>query len=213
MTMLFVGLLSVYAQNKNITVSGIVVEAETKEPILQATVRLLSLPDSTYVAGAATLAKGAFTLPKVSAGKYVLSVSYIGFKTQNVPVQLSSANTSKNVGTVALKTDAILLKEAVITAEAPQVTVAEDTLVYNSSAYRVPQGAMLEELVKKLPGAQIADDGSITINGKTIKKIMVNGKEFFSQDTKVAMKNLPVEMIEKVKSYDKKSDLARIHRY
>lgn len=63
MTMLFVGLLSVYAQNKNITVSGIVVEAETKEPILQATVRLLSLPDSTYVAGAATLAKGAFTLP------------------------------------------------------------------------------------------------------------------------------------------------------
>lgn len=210
MTMLFVGLLSVYAQNKNITVSGIVVEAETKEPILQATVRLLSLPDSTYVAGAATLTKGTFTLPKVSAGKYVLSVSYIGFKTRNVPVQLSSTNTSKNVGTVALKADAILLKEAVVTAEAPQVTVAEDTLVYNSSAYRVPQGAMLEELVKKLPGAQIADDGSITINGKTIKKIMVNGKEFFSQDTKVAMKNLPVEMIEKVKSYDKKSDLARI---
>lgn len=210
MVLLLVGAMSAFAQNKNITVSGRVIETDTKDPVEQATIRLLSLPDSAYVTGGVTQTKGRFALPKVKPGKYVLVVSYIGLRTKNIPLQLSASNLTKNVGIVALNTDAIQLKEAVVTAEAPQVTVSEDTLVFNSSAYRVPQGAMLEELVKKLPGAEVADDGTITINGKTIKKIMLNGKEFFSQDTKVAMKNLPVEMIDKVKSYDKKSDLARI---
>jgi len=207
---LLVGAMSAFAQNKNITVSGRVIETDTKDPVEQATIRLLSLPDSAYVTGGVTQARGRFTLPMVKSGKYVLVVSYIGLETKNIPLQLSASNPTKNVGVVALNTDAIQLKEAVITAEAPQVTVSEDTLVYNSSAYRVPQGSMLEELVKKLPGAEVAEDGTITINGKTIKKIMVNGKEFFTKDPKVAMKNLPVEMIDKIKSYDKKSDLARI---
>lgn len=208
--LLLLSVVPALAENKNIVVSGKVIEADSKEPIEQATIRLLSLPDSTYVTGAATVSKGTFTLPSVKSGKYVLMVSYIGFRTKDIPLQLSTSSPVKNIGTIALNTNSILLKEAVVTAEAPQVTVSEDTLVYNSSAYRVPQGAMLEELIKKLPGAQVAEDGTITINGKQIKKIMVNGKEFFSQDPKVAMKNLPVEMIDKVKSYDKKSDLARI---
>jgi len=101
-------------------------------------------------------------------------------------------------------------KEAVITAEAPQVVVKEDTLEYNSTAYRTPEGAMLEELVKKLPGAEIDDDGNVKINGKEVKKIMVDGKEFFGGDVKTGLKNLPVNMIDKLKTYDKKSDLARV---
>ena len=103
-----------------------------------------------------------------------------------------------------------MLKEAVITAEAPQVVVKEDTLEYNSTAYRTPEGAMLEELVKKLPGAEIDDDGNVKINGKEVKKIMVDGKEFFGGDVKTGLKNLPVNMIDKLKTYDKKSDLARV---
>ena len=95
-------------------------------------------------------------------------------------------------------------------AEAPQVTVVEDTLMYNSSAYRTPEGAMLEELVKKLPGAEIDDDGNVKINGKDLKKIMVDGKEFFGGDVKTGLKNLPVDMVDKLKTYDKKSDLARV---
>ena len=87
-----------------------------------------------------------------------------------LPLQLSAQNPNKNVGTLALKTDAVMLAEAVITAEAPQVQVVEDTLMYNSSAYRTPEGAMLEELVKKLPGAEIDDDGNVKINGKELKK-------------------------------------------
>lgn len=202
--------LSVFSQTKNITVAGRVIEDDTKEPAVQATVQLLSLPDSAFAAGIATTAQGYFTLPKVKAGKYVLKVSYIGFQPTMLPLQLSAQNPNKNVGTLALKTDAVMLAEAVVTAEAPQVTVSEDTLMYNSSAYRTPEEAMLEELVKKLPGAEIDDDGNVKINGKDLKKIMVDGKEFFGGDVKTGLKNLPVDMIDRLKTYDKKSDLARI---
>lgn len=114
------------------------------------------------------------------------------------------------MGNIELATDAVMLQEAVVVAEAPQVTVVEDTLMYNSSAYRTPEGAMLEELVKKLPGAEIDDDGNVKINGKDLKKIMVDGKEFFGGDVKTGLKNLPVDMVDKLKTYDKKSDLARV---
>ena len=200
---------SVFSQTKNITVSGRVVE-DTNEPAVQATIQLLSLPDSAYAAGVATTGNGRFTLPKVSAGKYVLKVSYIGFKNKFIPLHLYANVLNKNVGTVTLETDAIMLAEAVVTAEAPQVQVVEDTLMYNSTAYRTPEGAMLEELVKKLPGAEVDDDGNVKINGKELKKIMVDGKEFFGGDVKTGLKNLPVDMIDKLKTYDKQSDLARI---
>lgn len=202
--------LSIFAQNKVISVSGRVVESDSKEPAAQATVQLLALPDSSYAAGIASSNKGWFTLPKVKAGKYLLKVSYIGFRTKFVPVELSNSVTEKKMGTIALDPDAVMLSEAVITAAAPEVTVKEDTLEYNSAAYRTPEGAMLEELVKKLPGAEIDDDGNIKINGKEIKKIMVDGKEFFGGDVKTGLKNLPVNMIDKLKTYDKKSDLARV---
>ena len=107
---------SIFAQNKVITVSGRVVESDTKEPAAQATVQLLSLPDSAYAAGIASSNQGWFTLPKVKAGKYVLKVSYIGFRTKLVPVQLSANATDKKLGTITLDPDAVMLKEAVITA-------------------------------------------------------------------------------------------------
>lgn len=208
--LLLCGTQVTFAQNKNITVSGTVVEAESKEPAIQATVQLLSLPDSTYIAGIATLGKGYFTLPKVKEGKYVLKVSYIGFRPSYLPLQLKDSSPNVNVGTIALQSDAILLQEAVITAEAPPVTVKEDTIVFAASAYRTAEGAMLEELVKKLPGVEISEDGKLMHKGKEISKIMVDGKEFFSDDPQVAMKNLPANMVENVKAYEKKSDMTRL---
>ncbi len=208
--LLLCGAISTFAQNKVITVSGRVVESDTKNAIEMATVQLLSLPDSAQAAGKVTNRNGWFSLPKVKAGKYVLRISFVGYITKNQPLTLTEKNTERNVGTIALETDAVMLGEAVITAEAPQVTAVEDTLMYNSSAYRTPEGAMLEELVKKLPGAEIDDDGNVTINGKEIKKIMVDGKEFFGGDVKTGLKNLPANMVDKLKTYDKKSDLARI---
>lgn len=204
------GAIAMFAQNKTITVSGRVIDNETKEPVEMATVQLLALPDSAQAAGIVTNTNGYFSLPKVKAGKYLLRVSFIGYHTGDMPLTLTDKAPDKNVGTISLSTDAVMLSEAVVTAEAPQVSIVEDTIMFNASAYRTPEGAMLEELVKKLPGAEIDDDGNIKINGKEITKIMVEGKEFFGGDVKTGLKNLPVNMIEKLKTYDKKSDMARI---
>lgn len=199
-----------WAQNsKRITVTGTVIDGDDKSPIGQATVQLLSLPDSTMAVGNVTNNNGVFSIA-ARPGKYVLRVSFVGYLTQDKPLQLTANKPTVNIGTLTLPTDAIMLGEAVIVAEAPQVTVSEDTIGYNASAYRTPEGAMLEELVKKLPGAEIDEDGNIKINGKEVKKIMVEGKEFFGGDVKTGLKNLPVNMVEKLKTYDKKSDLARI---
>ena len=203
-------ILSVFSQSKGIKVTGCVIEKESKEPVFQANVQMLNLPDSVYVTGVASDEKGMFTLPDVTSGKYLLKISYVGFKNKFIPIQLSSSTPKKDMGKVELEADAILMKETVITAQVPEVQVVEDTLIFNSAAYRTPDGAMLEELVKKFPGAEVDDDGNIKINGKQVKKVMLNGKEFFGGDVKTGMKNLPVEMVDKVKVYDKKSDLARI---
>ena len=197
--LLLTATLSTYAQNKIVTVSGRVIEAGTKEPVELAAVQLLSLPDSAQVAGMTTSTQGYFSLSKQKPGKYLLKVSFIGYVTKIIPVQLTANVPAKKMGNIELATDAVMLQEAVVVAEAPQVTVVEDTLMYNSSAYRTPEGAMLEELVKKLPGAEIDDDGNVKINGKDLKKIMKTG-----------LKNLPVDMVDKLKTYDKKSDLARV---
>ena len=208
--LLLTATLSTYAQNKIVTVSGRVIEAGTTEPVELAAVQLLSLPDSAQVAGMTTSTQGYFSLSKQKPGKYLLKVSFIGYVTKIIPVQLTANVPAKKMGNIELATDAVMLQEAVVVAEAPQVTVVEDTLMYNSSAYRTPEGAMLEELVKKLPGAEIDDDGNVKINGKDLKKIMVDGKEFFGGDVKTGLKNLPVDMVDKLKTYDKKSDLARV---
>ena len=192
-----------------ITVSGTVMDKEDNSPIMQATVQLLSLPDSTMAVGNVTDPNGHFSL-NVRPGKYVLKVSYVGYLNYMKQYQLSGAKPTLNVGKIALATDAIMLKEAVVTAEAPQVTVSGDTLGYNASAYRTPEGAMLEELVKKLPGAEVDDDGNVKINGKEVKKLMVDGKEFFGGDVKTGLQNLPVDMVEKISAYDRQSDNARI---
>jgi hypothetical protein len=107
------------------------------------------------------------------------------------------------LGYVTLETDAVMLKEAQVTANAAKVQVTGDSLVYNASAYRVPEGSALEELVKRLPGAEVDNDGNVKINGKEVKKILVDGKEFFLNDTKVAMKNFNTDIIDRIKSYER----------
>ncbi len=195
------------AQKKDVVVSGAVQDEKTSEAVMQATVQLLTVKDSVFVTGSVSDMDGKFKLPAVSAGSYLLKVSYTGYVPEWKNLKLAS---STDVGTLKLKTDAVLLNQATVTAELAQVQVSEDTVVFNTGAFRVPEGSVLEELVRKLPGAEVDDDGKITINGKEVKKIMMDGKEFFSGDTKVAMKNVPVELIEKIKTYDKQSDLARV---
>lgn len=202
--------LSLEAQTNRALVTGKVIDNTTKTPVEQAAIRVLSLPDSSFVTGISSKKDGSFAIASLKKGRYMLKISFMGNAPVIKPFQITSAKPSVSFGEIMMMPDAIMLKGAVVTAEAPPVVVVEDTTVYNASAYRVPEGSMLEDLVKKIPGAEVSSDGKVTINGKEIKKIMVDGKEFFSNDPKVAMKNLPVNMIENVKAYDKKSDLARI---
>lgn len=209
--LMFVCGLTAFAQSGSGrgAVSGTVLDGGDKSPVMQATVQILSQKDSTMIRGNVTDLDGHFSM-NVRPGKYLLKISFIGYTPYFKQIELTRNKPRLNIGTVELQSDAIMLEEAVVVAQAPEVTASEDTLVYNSSAYRVPEGSALEELVKKLPGAEVDENGKITINGKEIKKIMIDGKEFFADDPDMAMKNLPVNMIDKLRAYDKKSDLARV---
>ena len=189
------------------TVTGKVVEEDTKDAVIQATASLLS--NNKVVANAVTNTEGAFSIKAPSNGSYTLKVTYVGFKTYTKSIKIAD---DKNVsaGTITLSPDAIMLKGATVTAHAAKVTMKADTFVYNASAFRTPEGSVVEELVRRLPGAEVSDDGTVKINGKEVKKILVDGKEFMTGDTKTAMKNLPTSIIDKIKAYDQQSDLARI---
>lgn len=189
-------------------ISGQITDRDTKEAIEQVTIQLLK-SDSTYVAGAISNENGLFHVTAPANGKYLLKISSVGYKSTVKHIQISD-NKDLAMGKIVLGAEAIMLKGAVVTAMAQKVTLKEDTFVYNSSAYRTPEGSVVEELVKRLPGAEVSDDGTIKINGKEVKKILVDGKEFMTGDTKTALKNLPTSIIEKIKAYDEKSDLSKV---
>ena len=205
MLLLLVSIAS-FAQER--LVSGAIIDRDTKDPVEQVTVQLLKT-DSTYVAGAISNEKGLFHLNAPENGKYLLKITSVGYKSTVKRVVIEQ---DKNLalGNVVVGADAIMLKGAVVTAMAQKVTLKEDTFVYNSAAYRTPEGSVVEELVKRLPGAEVSDDGTIKINGKEVKKILVDGKEFMTGDTKTALKNLPTSIIDKIKAYDEKSDLSKV---
>ena len=189
-------------------ISGKITDRDTKDPVEQVTIQLLKT-DSTYVSGAISNERGLFHVNAPANGKYLLKITSVGYKSTVKRIQISE---DKNLamGNVVIGADAIMLKGAVVTAMAQKVSLKEDTFVYNSAAYRTPEGSVVEELVKRLPGAEVSDDGTIKINGKEVKKILVDGKEFMTGDTKTALKNLPTSIIDKIKAYDEKSDLSKV---
>ena len=206
--MMLLLLLSIASFAQERLVSGAIIDRDTKDPVEQVTVQLLKT-DSTYVTGAISNEKGLFHLNAPENGKYLLKITSVGYKptVKRVVIEL---NKNLALGNVVIGADAIMLKGAVVTAMAQKVTLKEDTFVYNSAAYRTPEGSVVEELVKRLPGAEVSDDGTIKINGKEVKKILVDGKEFMTGDTKTALKNLPTSIIDKIKAYDEKSDLSKV---
>ena len=188
------------------TISGKVVEQDTKEAVIQATVALLKA-DSSLVTNAVTNMDGQFKMTAPKDGSYIVRVTYVGFKTYTKRVTVSDGK-AQSLGTISLAPDAIMLKGVTATAHVAKVQSKGDTLIYNADAYRTPEGSVVEELVKRLPGAEVDDNGNIKINGKQVTKIKVDNKEF--GDAQTALKNLPTSIIERIRAYDEKSDLARI---
>ena len=198
------------AQNVH-SIKGQAIDRDEGEPIPLAAVQILSLPDSVQVKGTVTDENGRFTIDGIGNGKFLLKISFVGYRNSFTALNTDSkSGATVNFNQIKVSPDTKLLEEATIVAEVPKVQAVEDTLVYNSAAYRVAEGASIQELIKKLPGVEIDDNGSMTVNGKAVSQILINGKEYMSDDIETLLKNLPANMVDRLKTYERKSDLARI---
>jgi len=199
---------SAVAQAQERAISGTIIDSDTKEPVMQTTLQLLKT-DSTFIAGALSGEDGTFKIKAPENGKFLLRITNVGYPqmVKNITIK---EDKDVDLGKINYKASSIMLKGATVTSHAAKVVVKKDTFIYNADAYRTPEGSVVEELVKKIPGATVDDDGNITINGKSVKKVLVDGKEFLNGDTKTALKNLPTSMIQKIKAYDEKSDMSKL---
>ena len=193
---------------QNLSVKGSVYDYDSGEAMYPAAVQVFHMPDSTYVNGASTGEDGAFTIGNLQAGNYVLRASFVGYDDAFKNFTLRSGTSVTDLGKITMR-GGQMLDEVAVSAVVAKVQMINDTVMFNSAAYKLPEGASVEDLIRKLPGVQIGSDGSITVNGKSVSRILVNGKDFFSDDKTVALTQLTADMIEKVKSYEKQSDLAR----
>lgn len=190
-------------------ITGRILLENTNEPVPQANIRVLRQSDSTFVTGKASEMDGKFSIP-VNNGSYIVHVSFIGFHDLYKNVSVSSSTPMANLGDLVMSADNILLSETVVTAKAPEIVVKGDTLEYNADSYKVTESAVVEDLLKKMPGVEIDSEGNITVNGKSISKILVDGEEFFSDDPKVASKNLPAKMVEKLQVLERRTEISQM---
>ena len=201
--------LSAFSQT-NLTLSGTIIDKASREPILSGTVVLLHAKDSTYVDGNISNAKGQFSFQNLKADNYILKVTYIGYLALFKNITLSGKEPVTRLGELQMETDDVLLKEAVVEGKRPEIAIKNDTVEYDAASYKVDNNAVVEDLLKKLPGVEVDKDGKITAQGKSVNKMYVNGKEFFRDDPQVATKNVPADMVDKVQVYDRKSDMAQM---
>lgn len=190
-------------------VRGIVLEEDSGQPVIQAAVQLLSPRDSVQVLGTVTDNDGNFSL-NAAPGEYVARISYIGFVTQARNIRVSRTGGEVDMGRILLSPDALLLESSVVTATAQLMTSVADTIVYNPAALIVEDDAMLEDLLKKIPGLEVDENGNVSLNGRQISRLMVNGQTFFGTSVSAGLKSLPAEMIENIRAYERQSDYARI---
>lgn len=196
-------------QKGNLSLYGKVVDKSTGNVLPKVMVQLYAQPDSTYVTGTVTDLKGHFDLPQLLAGRYTVRFTYLGMKKYEKSINLATSQKSQSVGTIKMEPDAVQLNETVVTAEASQVVLKGDTAIFSASAYKLHEGAVVEDLIKRLPGVDIDEEGKITVNGKEVNSILVDGKEFFGGNTEITLKNLTADIINNVKSYEKESKMAK----
>ena len=195
---------SILAQSYQFKITGTINSEKEQTPIDAATVHLERVKDSAIVTYTITNDKGKFSLEGKSYDKNVkLFISYVGMDSYSKQIQLDKSSTL-NLGTISLKEESNILSEVVIQSRAP-ITVKKDTLEFNVKSFKTKKDANVEDLLKKLPGVEVDENGKITVNGKEVNKILVNGKPFFGNDPSITTKNLTKDIIEKVQITDTKS--------
>ena len=195
---------------KNGSVKGIAFDTISKQPLGGATVTLLEKKDSSLVTFTMTGNDGHFELKGFANGEYRILITHVNYFNSNKIFTISDNNKNADLGNIVMNDRAKVLEEVVLENEAPPVTLINDTIQYNAGSFKVQPNANVEQLLKKLPGVKVEKDGSIKAQGEKVNRVLVDGKEFFGNDPKIATKNLPADAVDKVQVYDKQSDQAQL---
>ena len=195
---------------KSGSVKGIVYDTIAKQPVAAATITVLQRSDSSLVTFTMTNSKGEFSLTNIGYGDYRLLVTHVSYHNVNKFFSVKEAHKNVDLANVEVSDKNKVLEEVVVMAEAPPITLIGDTVQYNAGSFKTKPNSVVEDLLKKMPGIQVEKDGTVKAQGQTVNKILVDGKEFFGNDPKIATKNLPADAVDKVQVYDKQSDMAQL---
>jgi Outer membrane protein beta-barrel family/CarboxypepD_reg-like domain len=197
-----------YANSQNITLKGIVTDKSDKSAITGATVTLINQKDTALKTFKLTDANGNFQFNKLSTNAYVVKISYSGYEKIEQKINLQASN--KVAIPFAIAKIATDLKGVVIVAKAQPVRQKGDTTEFSASQFKVNPDATAEDIIKKLPGITVARDGTVTAAGEQVRKVTVDGKDFFGDDATAALRNLPADVIDKIQVFDRLSDQAQL---
>jgi hypothetical protein len=192
---------------QKISIKGQVLDT-LKSAMPSATVMLMNQIDSSLVNFGVSDSKGFFEIKNVSKGEYDVKITFLGYAPFSKRVLADGTSPVINVGTIKLEPQSKELNEVVIKGERAPVTVKRDTIEYNASSFKTKANANVEDLLKKLPGVEVETDGTVRAQGEQVQKVLVDGREFFGRDPKLATRNLPADAVDKVQVFDKKSDQA-----
>lgn len=193
------------AQNTG-NVKGTLMDTATRQPLANATITVMQAKDSSLVTFSRTNNQGAFDVRYLPRGNYRLLVSHIGFTNYSKHFDITEDRKEVDLGYIAMSSNSATLDAVTVSQEKAPVTFRNDTVEFNAGSFRTKPNAVVEDLLKKLPGVTVDKDGKIKANGEEVKKVLVDGKEFFGNDPKMATKNLPADIVDKVQVFDKKSD-------
>ncbi|MEN9598709.1 MAG: hypothetical protein RL596_1020, partial [Bacteroidota bacterium] len=197
------GFLYVQAQNTG-TLKGKLIDSVGKQILKDASITILDAKDSTLEVFGLTKQDGSFSIENISFGEMIVQIKFAGYETYAKKVNFSKANTRIDLGAVYLKQAANDLGNVTVT-QSP-MTIKKDTVEFNASSFKTKPNAVMEDLLKKLPGVQVDKDGTVKAQGEQVQRVLVDGKRFFGDDPKLATKNLPPDMIDKIQVFDALSD-------
>lgn len=191
---------------QELSLKGVLQDKEEKFALPGATVKLTSLADSGKVLGGVTDARGVFNIQHLQPQSYRMTISFLGYKDVTRTIRLSEA--TQDAGTLFLERGATRLKGVTVEGQVPPVQQKGDTLSYNANSYKTNPDATAEDLVKKMPGITV-ESGTVKAQGEDVKKVLLDGKEYFGEDATLALRNLPSEVIDKIEVFDRLSDQAQ----
>lgn len=195
---------------RNGKVSAVVYDSIARSPIPGATVTVVAKKDSSLISFGMTDNQGRFQLTGIPDGEFRLLLTHVNYHNRNIYFTISENSRTAELGSVRMDDRTQVLEEVVVSNEAPPVTMIGDTVQYNAGSFKVQPNASVEQLLRRLPGVKVEKDGTVKAQGEKVTKVLVDGKEFFGNDPKMATKNLPADAVDKVQVYEKQSDQAEL---